>query len=187
MVIIGLAAVVVIGVGFFLSPQDKLEPSDAIVVISGGETRERVEEGARLYRDGWAPLMIMSGAARDEGTANAVAMKQLAVSLGVSANDILVEPEALDTFENAAKVRVIIEEHRISRFILVTSPYHQRRAALVFSQVLESLPVTIVNHSSLDSAWRKNGWWWNSWARRLTGSELKKIIYTALVPFQDQR
>lgn len=176
----------IVGIGFLLSPQDPLELGDAIIVISGGETEQRVAEGVKLYQDGWAPLIIMSGAAKDEGIANAVAMKQIAIKQGVAPDHIIVEEEAVDTFDNAIKTREIIGQYKLNKIILVTSPYHQRRAALVFKKVLSDLPVKIINHSAPDSAWRKNGWWFNPWARQLTLSELKKVIYSWIVPFQPQ-
>ena len=181
--LIVLITIFVFGVGFFLSPQDQLEHSDVIVVISGGETEERVKEGVELYKNGWAPQLVMSGAARDEGIANAVSMKQIAVSQGVPTGNILIETQATDTIENAIKVKEIIKQEEISRIILVTSPYHQRRASLVFNKVFSDLSVEIINHSAQDSTWRKNGWWQQSWSRYLTLSELQKIIYLLLFSF----
>lgn len=180
-VLVGLGFV--FGIGFFLSPQNALQLSDAIVVVSGGETELRVEEGVKLFNEGWADVMIMSGASRDAGLSNAAAMKLLAVNAGVPAGQILVEEESSTTFENAYNTAAIIEREKFSRIILVTSPYHQRRAYTVFRKALAKYPVTIINHSALDSDWRKNGWWRNGWARELTISELGKTIYTWLVPF----
>lgn len=171
----------VVGIGFYLSPQDKLEPSDAIVAISGGETQQRVAEAVRLYQQSLAPLIIMSGAARDEGLSNAAAMKKLAAALDVPADKIIVEESAENTFENADKVKQIVTNLKLTKIILVTSPYHQRRASLVFHQALAGLPVEIINHSAKDSLWRKNGWWADAWAREITGSELKKILYILTV------
>ena len=177
-----LAAILLVpGIGFFLSPQNSLELSDAIIIISGGETTQRVSEGVRLYKERWAPLLIMSGAARDEGTSNALAMKKMAISAGVPEKNVVVEEEATNTFENALKVKNIIQAQKITKMILVTSPYHQRRASLVFHLALRGLPIQIINHSAKDSQWRKNGWWENSWARRITFSELQKILYTTVV------
>jgi len=184
-VIVILAAVVVggiVGIGFFLSPQDMLEKADVIVAISGGETHQRVAEAVSLFKSDWAPLLIMSGAAKDEGPSNAAAMKQIAISLGVPKNKILIEESATSTLDNAKFVRDIIVEKKITKIILVTSPYHQRRASLAFAKALKGLPVKIINHSSTDSLWRKNGWWQDSWARYLTLSELQKTIYTWALP-----
>jgi len=174
----------VIGAGFFLSPQDPLEKADVIVVISGGETRQRVEEAVSLFKAGWAPLLIMSGAARDEGLSNAATMKQIAIGLGVAKDKILIEEAATSTLDNAKFVRDIIEKNKFTKIILVTSPYHQRRASLAFTKYLKGLPVAIINHSSTDSMWRKNGWWQDDWARYLTLSELQKTIYPWTLPVQ---
>ncbi|OGB75425.1 hypothetical protein A2810_01180 [candidate division Kazan bacterium RIFCSPHIGHO2_01_FULL_49_10] len=176
-----------VGVGFYLSPQDNLAVSDAIVVVSGGETNQRVAEGVKLYKADWAKVLIMSGAARDAKDSNAAAMKRMAINSGIPANKIITEEESMNTFENAAYVRGIVESRKLNRLILVTSPYHQRRAALVFAKALAGLPVKIINHSSLDSAWRKNGWWLDDWARKLTWSEVKKVAYTLVVPFPYQK
>lgn len=181
--LITLIAIFVISVGFLLSPQDQLKHSDAIIVISGGETEERVKEGVELYKAGWAPLLIMSGAARDEGVANAVSMRQIAVSQDVPADNILIETQATDTITNAVRVKEMIGQDVLNRIILVTSPYHQRRASLVFNKVFSDLSVEIINHSAQDSTWRKNGWWRQAWSRHLTLSELQKIIYLLLFSF----
>ncbi|MDD5605849.1 MAG: YdcF family protein [Patescibacteria group bacterium] len=166
----------VVGAGFYLSPQNALTPADAIVVVSGGETDLRVAEGAKLFNEQWAPLMIMSGAARDEGTSNALMMRQLAIQAGVPAEAILLEEEAETTLENAQYVRDIVRNNHIGSIILVTSPYHQRRAYLSFRAFLGN-DIQIINHSATDSAWRKNGWWEEQWGRYLTFSELQKIVY----------
>ena len=175
-IIVGLT----LTIGFFLSPQDQLSHADAIVVISGGETQERVAEGVRLFQQDWAPLMIMSGAARDEGVSNAATMQRLAIASGVPADKILLEEEARNTFGNAKNVRNLVGEHGISSIILVTSPYHQHRAALTFRHFLGA-NFPIINHSATDSAWRKNGWWLDAWARHLTWTELQKIAYLPLL------
>ncbi len=166
----------VIGVGFYLSPQDVLERADAIVIISGGETSARIKEGVEMYQAGWSGLLIVSGAARDEGISNALAMQQIAVGLGVPEEDIITEDEAQTTVGNAQHTRDIIGERNIDSIILITSPYHQRRAYLTFRYFLGD-DFVIINHSASDSAWRKNGWWESSWARYLTVSEIQKLIY----------
>lgn len=166
-----------------LSPQNKLEISDAIVVVSGGETNQRVAEGVKLYEEGWAPVLIMSGAAKDKNVSNALVMKQLAITAGINPLQILVEEESINTFENATKTKSIIVDNKFNKIILITSPYHQRRAFMVFNSAFKNLSIKIINHSATDSVWRKNGWWQKSWARQITFSELQKIIYTWLVSF----
>jgi len=162
------------GFGFYLAPQDKLEKADAIVAISGGETQARTKEAVNLYQNGWAPKIIFSGAA-EEGPSNALAMKRIALSLGMIEEDIVLEEKAASTYENALFTKPILENLGAKKIILVTSPYHQRRAYLSFKK---TMPETeIINHSAKDSTWRKKGWWQNPKSLWLTSQESLRIIY----------
>ena len=52
--------------GFLLEgPLEPLTTSDVIVVISGDEALARYRDGIRLYRAGWAPRLLFSGATWD--------------------------------------------------------------------------------------------------------------------------
>src|SRR5665647_1492850 len=139
----GLLAVVVlvvggiIGIGYFLAPQDQLRHADLIVAISGGETTERTHEAVQLYRNGYAPSLLFSGAAADRsGPSNAAAMRSDAIAAGVPASAILIEEDSATTTQNAANAAPIIHSINARSIILVTSPYHQRRASLSFHEML---------------------------------------------------
>jgi uncharacterized SAM-binding protein YcdF (DUF218 family) len=176
-VLIGLAAVCFFGVGFYLSPQNPLQKADAIVAISGGETQARTATAVQLYKEGWAPILIFSGAAADPtGPSNARAMATVAESEGVPTTAILLDETSINTSENAINVAAIVGRNHLTSIILVTSPYHQRRAEIAFHRALgASFP--IINHSSFDSQWRRSDWWATSYSRNLTYSELQKVIY----------
>jgi uncharacterized SAM-binding protein YcdF (DUF218 family) len=175
--IVALALGVFFGLGFYLSPQTPLAKADTIVAISGGETDARTDEAVRLYKDGWARHIIFSGAALDpNGPSNAQAMAKRAESQGVSAAAISLDETSTNTRENAADVAAIIHQASYRSIILVTSPYHQRRAYIVFRRVLGA-DTTIINHSSYDQNWRRSEWWGTSYSRDLTLSELQKVAY----------
>lgn len=166
-----------LGLGVWLSPQSKLAKSDVIVAISGGETQSRAEEAIKLYKDGWAPKIIFSGAAEDtSGPSNAAAMSAIAIEKGVPAKDILLEEVSQNTTQNALAVADIIKARSYKQIILVTSPYHQRRAYLSFRTALGS-GVGIVNHSAVDHSWRRLGWWTNEYSYKLTVTELQKNLF----------
>lgn len=167
----------IIGIGYYLSPQDQLRHADLIVAISGGETPQRTREAVRLYREGYAPALLFSGAAADRsGPSNAAAMRADAIADGVPASAILIEEDSATTTQNAANAAPIIHSIDAHSIILVTSPYHQRRASLSFHEMLGS-GVTIINHSAPDSAWRKSTWWHQPSTVALTLSELQKTLY----------
>ena len=172
-----LAVGAFLGLGFYLSPQDQLAKADTIVAISGGDTTARTAEAVRLYQDGWAPRIIFSGAALDPNSpSNAQAMATAAEQAGVPASAIRLEEAATNTRENAADVATIVRQNNYHSLILVTSPYHQRRASIVFHRELGH-DVTVVNHSSPDQTWRRSHWWATSYSRALTISEAQKVLF----------
>ena len=176
----GLAVAVFFGIGFYLSPQSPLSKADAIVAISGGETDARTREAVSLYQDGWAANIIFSGAAADtKGPSNAKAMATAAEAAGVPPQAIQLDEASANTEQNALDVATIINGDNYHSIILVTSPYHQRRAYIEFRRALGPY-FTIVNHSSYDQAWRRSHWWATPLSRSLTFSELQKVAYELL-------
>jgi uncharacterized SAM-binding protein YcdF (DUF218 family) len=177
-----LAAVAaLLGTGFFLdTPQPPPRASDAIVVISGDEQMARFEEGVNLYRQGYGQYLVFSGAAFDNGTSNADVMRNQAVKLGVPQSAILEESQAEDTWGNAVYTRQVLETHGLRSAILVTSPYHIRRAKLTFDAVYAGSGIELAVHEAPDSQWRKLSWWQQAETRRLTFTELQKLAYIFL-------
>lgn len=175
--VVGAAATFFFGIGYYLSPQDPLAKADAIVAISGGDTAARTNEAVRLYQEGWAKYLIFSGAALDtSGPSNAEAMASAAQKAGVPAASILLDETAHDTRENANGVAEIARRQSFTSLILVTSPYHQRRASLVFRRALGP-GTAIISHSAVDQNWRRSHWWATSTSQKLTMAELQKVAY----------
>lgn len=192
LIILGAVIVVLIvlvtGITFFLGPNDlgrcgqapsnssNCAAADAIVVVSGGDTNARTDAAIERYRQGWAPLLIFSGAAQDiSGPSNAQAMKERAIKQGVPARAVVIEEFARNTSENAANTSAFINERNLTRIILVTSAYHQRRANLEFSARLGPSVQIFNAPATQDKQW--SNWWWvtpGGWW--LAGSEIVKII-----------
>jgi len=157
-----------------LSDTETCEKADAIVVVSGGDTAARTEEGVRLYNKGWASSLVLSGAAQDKsGPSNAAAMRSQALESGVPADAIYIDEFSETTQQNAENSQSIFTRYNFKKVILVTSGYHQRRASLEFDK--RSGSVEILNHPlHNDNAWSM--WWWltpRGWW--LAGGELVKI------------
>jgi uncharacterized SAM-binding protein YcdF (DUF218 family) len=180
-VVIGMAlvvAVVLLGPGLVLdTPQPAPPRSDAIVVISGDEQMARFQEGLNLYQRGLGQYLVFSGAAFDSGTSNADVMRDLAVKRGVPDRAILEEPFGEDTLGNAVHTRQVLEAHNLHSAILVTSPYHARRAKLTFDAAYHGSGIELTVHAAPDSQWRKLSWWQQPETRRLTLTELQKLGY----------
>ncbi len=150
---------------------------DAIVAVSGGDTNARTDEAVAMYKAGWAPSIIFSGAAADtDGPSNAEAMARRAVADGVPESAIAVEEFSRTTAENALNTSQFIAERELDRIMLVTSAYHQRRALLEFS-TSAGPSVTVINHPvATDEQWVGNLWWTTKNGWWLAVGELLKII-----------
>ena len=185
--IIIMATLLVIGISIYLAPDDlatcdapsetvgECQAADAIVVISGGDTDARTDGAIQLWKAGWAPYIIFSGAAADKsGPSNAEAMYQRAVSQGVPTGQAVIEGESETTKQNAEQVAAILAERQSRDIILVTSGYHMRRAKLEFSSELGP-DTTVRSHPvASDNHWGVL-WWATPWGWFMSLSELAKI------------
>jgi uncharacterized SAM-binding protein YcdF (DUF218 family) len=180
-VLVGILLSVATGVasflalGSWLATEDALVKSDAIVAISG-DTGARTDTAVALWKDGWAPLIIFSGAAIDpESVSSAEIMRREAVRQGVPESATLIEPNSTTTDENASEVAKLLIDRRIKSAILVTSPWHQRRASIAFSRALASRGVALRNYPARDPQWNAVLWWQREPMRSQTLLELAKL------------
>lgn len=173
-VIFGFAGFV--GIGYYLSPQNEAQKSDAIVVVSGGQTTSRAQKGIELFKQGYAPVVIFSGAALDDGPSNAFAMREQALAAGIPSDRIYIDEISQNTYENAIHTKEIINTIGAKKIILVTSPYHQRRANQTFRAVLGQ-SYEVLGVSAFDDRWSKSQWWRRGFPLFITLSELWKLGY----------
>ena len=166
---------VLVGIGHWLDLTDRLAKADAIVAISG-DTGARVESAIALWKEGYAPVLIFSGGSSDpESVASAELMKRTAVAAGVPTTAIVVEGSSATTEENAQRVAELMQSRGLRSAILVTSPYHQRRAAMLFEREFERASLSFRNHPADDPDWDASFWWTREPSRSLTLVELAKL------------
>jgi uncharacterized SAM-binding protein YcdF (DUF218 family) len=133
-------------------PNGDLPKADAIVVL-GGSTRsaspprpwiELSEEGdrilyaAKLYRDGKAPKVIVSGGRIEwmmGGEPESSDMAVLLTAMGIPKTAILEDPTSQNTYENAVNVKKILETEKLQKILLVTSAMHMPRSLLIFKHL----------------------------------------------------
>lgn len=123
---------------------------DAIVVFAGGVGEsgkagegheERVRKAINLYKAGYAKDLIFSSGYQRVFNEPEV-MKAIAVANEVPAPSIFLEKEAGNTYENVVNVLKIIQQNHWHSILLVSSPYHMRRASLVFEKQSPELKVS---------------------------------------------
>ena len=114
--------------------------ADAIVVLGcrvdgtgspSERMRRRMALAVALYRNGAAPLIVLSGGGAGP-VAEAEAMRDLALAAGIPAAALLLEPDSRDTLANAANTARLLKALGKSRIVLVTDRAHLPRATLLF-------------------------------------------------------
>jgi len=169
-----------VAVGHALAVEDPLAKSDVIVAVSG-DNGPRTETAVALWKQGYAPLLLFSGAALDpDSVSSAELMKRDAIRLGVPAEAILVEPASATTEENARLVAQLMADKGLHTAILVTSPYHQRRASVLFGRTFAPNGLAFRNYPARDPAWDPDRWWMREPSRTLTLVELAKLSATVI-------
>jgi uncharacterized SAM-binding protein YcdF (DUF218 family) len=111
--------------------------ADVIVVLGAaqlngkpGEALEaRLVEAKRIYELGYAPLIITVGAgAPGDRTTEAASGKYWLRMNGVPAKDIIAIEEGRDTLVSTKAFASIMKKRYVSDVIIVTDPYHCKRA-----------------------------------------------------------
>ncbi|WP_299041614.1 YdcF family protein [uncultured Thermosynechococcus sp.] len=135
------AAIVVLG-GVIVPQQ---EPRPWVEIKEGGD---RLLYGIHLFRQGYAPYLILSGGripwlGEISQRSEAADMAEIAQTCGIPKENILLDTTSLNTYENARNVKALIAAHQIQGdLLLVTSAYHMPRAAAIFRHLgLKVIPV----------------------------------------------
>jgi uncharacterized SAM-binding protein YcdF (DUF218 family) len=126
---------------------------DAIIVLGnpadsdGNPTPEqlaRVTEAVNEYKRGLAPRLILTGGAAHNHFVEAQVMERSAKAQGVPEQAIFIEPQAMDTIQNACYSERIMKAHGWHSAEVVSSAFHLPRAGIIFN----SLPLEWSTHAA---------------------------------------
>jgi len=128
-----------------------LQKADCIVVLGSHDTRV-AERGAELFLEGWAPLLVLSGALGSLTSGmwtrpEAEVFADIAESRGVPRERILLEARSTNTGENVDFTRQLLDEKGLTprRAIAVQKPYMERRTFATFATRWPDLEVVVTS------------------------------------------
>jgi uncharacterized SAM-binding protein YcdF (DUF218 family) len=143
-------------------PQGEIPDAEVIVLLGGGTSSadaprpmvevngagDRVLYAAKLYKDGRAPLILLSGGNIEwltgEGSSPAGDMAELMALMGVPQEALLLQPNSQNTYEDALFSSQMLREMGVSRVILVTSAMHMPRSVALFEkQGIDVIPAPV--------------------------------------------
>ena len=160
------------GIGSFLVFRTNLQHEDVIIILSG--SNERIPYGVKLYKANYSDKIIITGS-------NTEPLKEKAIELGVTPKDIIMEDKAKTTYENALFSRNIMMQNNFTSAIVVSSPYHMRRAAWLFGRAFKNDNITLL-YSPVNNSWFKpEKWWANKMGIHVVMSEYAKFVYYTIM------
>lgn len=138
----------------FYNLNQDLKKSDVMVVLGNDDPRS-AEFAAELFKEGWAPLVVVSG---KEGTGTrgkynepeAKVFSQIMTSRGVPKDKIFLEPEATNTGENLVLSQELLTSKGIvpTSVLAVTKSCMELRVALTFAKqwrAAEAVTLTVTS------------------------------------------
>jgi uncharacterized SAM-binding protein YcdF (DUF218 family) len=123
---------------------DRPEKADAIVVLAGNT--HRAETAARLWREGYAPVVLVSNCGRDERDMSQVnTYKAVLRAAGVPDSAMRALPGlAKCTFHEASNLARWVRENQADTVIVVTDACHTRRAKWLCRNERDLAPIRLL-------------------------------------------
>lgn len=115
--------------------------ADAVVVLGAAAWgnnpspvfRERINHGVSLYRKNQVRKIIFTGGTPKFGypTEAEVAKRYAQSKFLVPANDIILDTESHNTYDNVYNTRALMSQHELNSIIIVSDPDHLARALAI--------------------------------------------------------
>jgi uncharacterized SAM-binding protein YcdF (DUF218 family) len=192
--LLALALVAVVATGWFLyyggrylQHEDPLQKSDAIFVLAGTRA-ERPLEAIDLYKEGYAPIVILSPGIEENAEVllrkrgvqfprQDELQREALVQSGIPPAAVLSTGGFVDnTAQEANLLRAIVQARGWRRVIIVTSKYHTRRAAFAFQRGLKGTGAHVIMRATRYDASDPARWWRHRSDVRYALSEWQKLL-----------
>lgn len=117
--------------------REEIVPADAIIVLGAAQwdgrpspvLQARLDRGIELYRQGYAPLLVLTGGVgAGDCQSEAAVGRDYALTRGVPAGAILIEEQSRTTVQNLQQAGVLLTSREARSVLLVSDPFHMARA-----------------------------------------------------------
>lgn len=151
---------------YVASRQDHAEAAGAIVVMGAAQydgrpspvLQARLDHAVQLWRDGYAELIVVTGGKKaGDRVTQGFAGYQYLMSQGVPEEDIKIEVEGTNSYEELSASSLILDNAGVGHHVLiVTDPYHSLRVQQIAAEVGLDPSVSPADvHGSVESLGRE--------------------------------
>lgn len=163
--------------------KDDIKPSDAIVVLVGDRTGERLMTAIDLFKRGYAGKIVFWGGPIYWKIPYAELYLRQMKESGIKSELAVWSEESLSEFSTEGEALVdirLLREMGAKSFILVTSHYHTARAKTVFAPLANKNGMTMYVYPSEDSTVSIQNWWKDRESAKNILLEIQKTIWYKL-------
>ena len=168
-------AIILSSLGHQLILEESPFKADAIVVLAGDVSGERVMKAVELYQAAWAPKIFVSSAGSFFDVTEGQLATQYAVNRGLPATAIeVLQSDADSTIEESKFLSAELSRRGVKSYLLVSSDYHTRRAAKVVRRNAPGFQMHVLG--SKTAKFDPDTWWQNRPARKIWLMEAAKTV-----------
>jgi uncharacterized SAM-binding protein YcdF (DUF218 family) len=170
---------ILLAIGDFLVVRDNLRPADVIHVIAGPD--DRTDYAIQLYQQGYGDKIFFTGGwCSFHLLYHGERGRLRALDQGVPPDAIAIdESDVTSTYSEAVRLKEFIaqSEPPIQSVIVVSDPYHMRRARWTYRRVLgEQVSIQMAPIPFELSSYQRR-WWTDDKSRRYVKDEYLKMAY----------
>ena len=179
--VVGLAALAsgISRAGYWLqAPAQGPVRADAIVVL-GGNDGDRALRALGLFKQGFAPRIVLTGLARGNAPppANLTWRAEYLVAHGVPKSALRLEVYSENSYEEAQNILELMKKQNWRTVIAVSDPPHMRRLAWTWHRVFKGSGLGYALVSSNAQWWMPDMWWIDERSGAFVITEYIKIAY----------
>jgi uncharacterized SAM-binding protein YcdF (DUF218 family) len=170
---------ILLAIGDFLIIEDALQPADVIHMIAGEDYR--VEHAIALYKQGYGKILFFTGGwCEYHHHFHGQHASALALAAGVPSEAIAIDDSVVtSTYDEAERLKALIDLNHtpIRSVIVVSDPFHMRRARWTYQHVLgKDVQVWMAPVAFEETPFNKY-WWIDSDSNNFVRGEYLKFIY----------
>jgi uncharacterized SAM-binding protein YcdF (DUF218 family) len=166
-------------IGNFLIVEDELQPADVIHVIAGPNYRS--DYAIQLFKEGYARQIFFTGAWCPIHNVNHSEFgKERAIEQGIPSSAIVSDgTEIATTYSEAIRLKEYISARPtpIHSVIVVSDPYHMRRARWAYKKVLGDQIIIQMAPVPFERLPYQRRWWINWESRDMVRDEYVKTVF----------
>lgn len=162
---------------------DALHKADAIVILAGDRNGDRLAEGIRLHKEGYAGYLVFWGGQLYWKFNYAELFLAQMKEAGIGPDHAAYSTRVIMPYSSEGEARENIrtlKSRGAKSFILVTSHYHTARAGNIYGRLARENGMTVIVHPADDTLVQMHGWWKDRESAKILFMELQKTLWYRL-------